>query len=289
MSNQKQLEEVLNSIGDLPAMPAVVSDVLRKAEEPDVDMDEISAIIEADPALTAKILQVSNSSYYGMKQFVGTLKLALVILGVREVRNIVLGVSVFEALKGSDTNMALAQQVWTESLQVAALSRRLAKEMDLGLQGEEFIAGLLADTGKMIILLYNGDSYTEIIQKYFSSPLELIQKEESLYGYNNGDASTALAAKWDLPEVLLDALWRQYPDDERKLNDASNPELAALIRIARAALTDDFELESGQASLEDLEAWTVLEGVKRPVAAENRRAILQEFVEEVKSGPTLPL
>ena len=289
MGTHIELDDVLNAIGDLPAMPAVVADVLRKAEEPDVDMDEISAIIESEPALSAKILQVSNSSYYGMKQFVGTLKLALVILGVREVRNIVLGVSVFETLKSDNTNMNIAQAVWTESLQVAALSRRLAKEMALGLQGEEFIAGLLADTGKMIIMLYNNDSYNAIFKNFSEKPLELLEQEDKLYGYNNGDASTALAAKWDLPEALVDALWRQYPDPERILNDAADPQLAALIRIARTALTDDFEAEEGQRSLDDEEAWGILSSSKRPITAENRKCVLKELIEEVKSGPSLPL
>ena len=85
-------------VGDLPAMPAVVSEVLRITEDPKVDMQVVGRVIESDPAMAGKILKVSNSSYYGMKQFVGTLKMALVILGVREVRNIVLGISVFEAI-----------------------------------------------------------------------------------------------------------------------------------------------------------------------------------------------
>ena len=87
MNLEKTAEKLLANVGDLPAMPEVVSEVLRLTDDPDTAMAQVSDVIQRDPALTAKILKVSNSPYYGMKQYVGTLKLAIVILGVREVRN----------------------------------------------------------------------------------------------------------------------------------------------------------------------------------------------------------
>ena len=75
MSSSADLQSVIQKVGELPAMPAVVSDVLRLTEDPKVEMGKVGKVIEGDPAMTAKILKVSNSSYYGMKKFVGTLKL----------------------------------------------------------------------------------------------------------------------------------------------------------------------------------------------------------------------
>ena len=98
MSKRSSVEKVVAKLGDLPAMPDVVAGVMELTADANVAVSEVSALIERDPALTAKLLKVSNSSYYGMRQVVGTLKLALVILGVREVRNIVVGISVLESL-----------------------------------------------------------------------------------------------------------------------------------------------------------------------------------------------
>ena len=111
MIDKKAVDRIIARVGDLPAMPAVVSEVLRVTDDPATAMSEVSSIVQADPALTAKILRVSNSSYYGMKQYVGTLKLALVILGVREVRNIVLGITVFETLKNEKSDVKLAEDI----------------------------------------------------------------------------------------------------------------------------------------------------------------------------------
>ena len=82
-----EIEEIITKLGELPAMPLVVSEVLNRTEDPTISLSEVSEIIQQDPALTAKILKVSNSPYYGMRQVVGTLKLALVILGVREIQH----------------------------------------------------------------------------------------------------------------------------------------------------------------------------------------------------------
>jgi HD-like signal output (HDOD) protein len=133
-------------------MPGVVAEVLRVTGDPDVAVGEVSSVIERDSALTAKLLKVSNSPYYGMNQVVGTLKLALVILGVREVRNIVLGISVVDSLKDSSTERLLDQlDFWDHSVKVAGFAKKLGTHLRLNLQGEDFIASRLHDIGKMVL------------------------------------------------------------------------------------------------------------------------------------------
>ena len=106
---------LVEQLGDLPALPTVVSEVLELTGNPESATSEVSEAVEKDPALAAKVLRISNSSYYGMKQYVGTLKLALVILGAREVRNIVLGISVFDTLRGGESEVKYAQKLWNDS------------------------------------------------------------------------------------------------------------------------------------------------------------------------------
>jgi len=156
MSDKTEIARIVSRVGELPAMPAVVAEVLRVTDDPASDMSAVSAAIQSDPALTAKILRVSNSPYYGMKQYVGTLKLALVILGVREVRNIVLCISVFEAVRDSERHVAAVHEIWNGSLRVAGLAKSLSTQLGLVLQGEEFIAGLLTDIGKVALLRLRG-------------------------------------------------------------------------------------------------------------------------------------
>jgi len=99
MNTDKNIEKIVAQVGDLPAVPKVVGDVLSMTEDPSVPMARVGEVIQRDPALTAKILRIGNSPYYGMRQYVATLKLALVILGAREVRNIVVGIAVLDTLR----------------------------------------------------------------------------------------------------------------------------------------------------------------------------------------------
>lgn len=284
MLNQKALDATLSRVGDLPAMPGVVAEVLRITQDPSSSMSDVTRCIESDPALTAKVLRLSNSSYYGMRQYVGTLKLALVILGVREVRNIVLGVSVFDTLRNKDGNFEIAQAVWEASLRVAGLSKRLGTAMGMGLQGEEFIAGLLTDIGKLVLLRQLGKDYIKVYKEHAGSPSALTKAEQDCFGYSHADAATALVIRWSLPQTLCDALWCQYPHEDRPLSKAKDPALAALVRIAKAATFEDLSTGDALATLEDHEAWGVLSETKTPIPEDSRRELLLRCLEEVEAA-----
>lgn len=289
MAEPEALKEVLNRIGELPAMPATVADVLRLTDDPLVEMDDVSKAIEGDPALSAKILQVSNSSYYGMRQHVGTLKLALVILGVREVRNIVLGVSVFESVSSDGTDKRVAQKIWDEALQVAGMARLLTAEIKLGLQGEEFIAGLLSNVGRMILLREFGGDYAKLYTKLRATPLALRDQELSTFGYSHPEAAAALAVKWCLPQALCDALWYQYPVDNHLLSDNNASRVEAIVRISRMAVVDNFNTPDKAQSLKDVEAWEILASAKQAIPDDQRAKVLQGFVTKVSEAASLPL
>jgi len=289
MVDQTAIEHITARVGDLPAMPAVVSEVLRITEDAATTMAEVSRSIETDPALTAKILRVSNSAYYGMRQYVGTLKLALVILGVREVRNIVLGISVFDTLKDQQGDVRVGQEVWDASLRVASIAKKLGTEMGLGLQGEEFITGLLTDIGKIVLLRHDPRSYSPIYDQFKNEPEELCKKEIDAFGCAHADVATALTVKWNLPPAISDALWHQYPDPRRPLTEAEDAKLAAVVRLAKWAAHDDFS-EAGQPRcLQDTEAWELLSTVKHPILEKDRHAVLEAFLEVLKEAPRIEL
>ncbi|MDX9976070.1 MAG: HDOD domain-containing protein, partial [FCB group bacterium] len=153
------LNRVVSQLPDLPALPESVQEAMRLMESPSADASEISAAIERDPALTAKFLRLSNSSYYGLKRQVSSIRLAIVVLGMREVRNVLLGMAAFDAAHGHIQGDPLIQDMWRHSLEVAALSKKLGAELRLGLQGEDFVAGLLHDVGKAVLNFQFGPRY----------------------------------------------------------------------------------------------------------------------------------
>lgn len=279
----------MSTMGDLPALPSVVSEVMSMTDDPSMGMDRISGQIERDPALTAKILRISNSPYYGMRQFIGTLKLALVVLGVREVRNIVLGVSVFETLQDDSMGSSLRHTFWDHAVFVAALSKRLGRKFVRGLDGEDFISGLLHDVGKMALWRKHGATYADFLAGDAGSGTALCEREREVFGYDHAEVAAALAAYWNLPKTLADALYCHHPASERKIADAKDPRLAALIRIADLAAheewsqTDESPVESCPCC-EDEEAWAPIVACGAPTNKAERRKLLAEFVAEMEEA-----
>ena len=280
------LDKVVAQVGDLPAMPSNVAEVLEVADNPNAAISEIGERIQCDPALSAKILQVSNSPYYGMRQHVSTLKLALVVLGVREVRNIVLGISVFDTLRDSSTDSVLSHDYWEHSIFVGGLSKKLGMTFTMGLQGEDFMAGLLHDIGKMVLLRQLGGEYAKLYTQSGGSQDALCAIEVEALGFNHADASTALAVRWNMPESLSDALMCHHAGAERPVAKVKHPGLAAVVRIADLAYYDALSDEGGEScrSCIDEEAWGVISGPKAPADILARRNMLAEFIDELQAN-----
>lgn len=225
-------ERVLARVTDLPAAPAIVGEVLRIAEDPSSGMHELSAVIERDPGMTAKLLRVSNSPYYGMRQNIGTLKLALVVLGLREVRNLILGISVIDAVRTDESEALLSRTFWVHSGKVAAVSRQLGLRLRMGLQGESFVGGLLHDVGKVALVRTFPDTYPDLLREAGGHGPALVAAEREAYGFNHAELAATLLNQWGFPAALVDAVRLHHGKGERDLDTAADPALSAVVRLA---------------------------------------------------------
>lgn len=269
-------------------MPEFIARALRLLDNSAANMDELSQVLELDPGLAAKILRISNSAYYGMRKRVSSLKLALVVLGVREVRDIILGISIFEAFCKARVPAGAAQRVWMECLRTAAFARMLCQELGLALQDEEFIAGLLSGVGQLVFYREFGYEYASLRQRH-NSWRGLLPAECELAGCTHPEVAMALADRWNLPHSLADALWLQYPVADQSLAEAAAPELAAVLRIAKLAQWDDFGDDVPLDCLEDTEAWAMLENAPHPASADRRRGLLQSCLQKIEEMPPVGL
>lgn len=292
MTKKIRLDKVVTRIGDLPAIPGVVTEVMNLTSDPNASVSELSGLIERDPVLTAKLLKISNSAYYGMRQVVGTLKLALVILGAREVRSIVIGIAVLDTFRDEETEMLLGQHgLWQHSLLVAGMAKKLGAYLDLSLQGEGFIVGLLHDIGKLVLWKHLGAEYRELFERAQREAVPLHQLEQDVLGFNHADAAAALAEAWNLPETLTFAIGAHHTNNDRVQDEGPAPKLAALVRLANVAAHDDFENREAVElpSCTDERAWKALTRVGEALDIETRKEVLWGFQEEMNKTPPLKL
>jgi HD-like signal output (HDOD) protein len=277
----KALEKVTEHLHDLPVMPCVVQEVMVAANDPSADMTHIATLIERDPALTARILRISNSPYYGMRQQVGTLRLALVILGIREIRNIVIGIAALDAACGGETQGPQVEAVWRHSVAVGAFSKKLGACLGYRHQGEDFIAGLLHDIGKVIMLRHFGPAYSAVQEHSGGNACVLSEREETEFGFDHADAAAALASKWNLPVTLADAICCHHGRPDRPFSDARDPSLAALVWVADRCVGRGAEPLDAAAAAANISAWTILDQAPQPLAREERRDRLAAIAEDL--------
>lgn len=201
------LEELVARVEDLPALPAVVTQVMRLIEDPDSTAADLNAVISRDQALTAKVLRLANSAYYGFARRVGTVTEAVVLLGFNTIRNLVLAASVSNVLQREAPGYHLARgELWRHSLTSAMAARLLARKARFRAAEEAFVAGLLHDIGKLILSQYVGQAYQELLDRVAQSGLPFMEAERQVLGFDHAQAGGLVAEKWNLPEALVEAI-----------------------------------------------------------------------------------
>lgn len=200
MLNQKRppnLGAVIEKTVELPAMPTIANKVLEQVNHPDASVPKIAQMIQADQVITANILRMSNSSFYGLKRQVTSLQQAIMILGLREVKNLVIAFATRSMFKRFD---ALEQEMWRHSIACGLASQSIAQKVSLEMRELAFIAGQLHDLGKVIMNNHDRKRYADVDLRRKDEPI--IDVEQSVFGFTHTDVGGLLMQRWDMPEPL---------------------------------------------------------------------------------------
>lgn len=199
------LKELIASTHELQALPQSTARLLDLLEDPLVEADKLLAVIEKDPALTANLLKLCNSAYYGRKREVGSVKEALVMLGNRTVITLAFATSMGKVLRGDLAAYGLGKEdLWRHSLATACGAALVAADLGLAAQRDRaFTAGLVHDIGKMLLnrlLLKRLEWSTATAADSF------VEIEREVLGFDHAEAGAALAEAWHFPAPLVAAV-----------------------------------------------------------------------------------
>jgi len=242
-------EEMIKKFKGLPSLPTILSEALRITADPSISYDKVINVISRDPNLSGRLLRIANSPYYGLKHRVTNLQLALVMLGIREFRCILIGSAVLDLIKFKNLQyQELYKKLWRESLFMASLCRELSQSLKLNYEGEDFLVGLLANIGASIFLNEFPQKYFDLINNSLNNHKKLLELEQKQFGFIQTDLATVFLKEWDIPPVLYGSIWRQYNIENLSIKDAIDPKLSALLRISRYTMIEIQE----QTSYEDI-------------------------------------
>jgi HD-like signal output (HDOD) protein len=205
-----RIKRVTESLLTLPALPTVVARLIEAVDNPKVTTAKLGVLIEQDQVLTARILKVANSSFYAFPRQIGTVKLALVVMGSDAVKELAIGLSAFRA-ESAHPRFQI-DLFWRHSLAVASGCRLLAPRFKNTAPGEAFVAGLLHDIGKLVLNQYMPTEFAAIQQELIASESIPESAEMALIGVTHGQVGSWLGERWNLPPHLCEAIrWHGEP------------------------------------------------------------------------------
>lgn len=277
------LKRVTERIIGLPSLPTLITQLLSVIGDPASSARDVSKLISTDQALTAKILKVANSAFYGFPRKIATIEFAVVILGYETVKNLALSVAVLKRFnRGNDHPLFDRQQFWEHAIGCGVAGRMLARKRDRKLEGEAFVAGVLHDIGKLILIEYFPGEFGEALECAKDDLLTIAEAEEKIIGVTHAEVGGWLAEKWKLPETLVQAIAHHHAP-----NAAEKPSDLLIITHLANALTRHNQIGSGGdrlgASLSPDVATTFKQG--RDISDEELLAELSEtFLAEIETA-----
>ncbi len=203
----QEIQKLVGKKDSLPSIPAVYFDLLKALQDPDCPTERIGEIVATDPALTAKILQLVNSAFFGFAREVSSASEAVMLLGVSTVRSLALTIHVFSAFEPVQSEHWSVEVVWRHSVRVGQWAKKIA-ELEGGDQGfaeQAFTAGVLHDVGKLILVDNLSARYLELVERSIKENRALTEIEQEALGATHADVGAYLLDLWGLPAALVEA------------------------------------------------------------------------------------
>jgi HD-like signal output (HDOD) protein len=209
---------------DLPSLPTVIIHVVKATEKETVSTSEIEDLIGTDAAISTKLLKVVNSAYFGMPRQIFSISQAIAILGLHQVRNLVLSIGVLNALRhDSARTEALQRSFWELSFGTASCASIIARQKRLPTKEQEllFVAGLLHDIGVLFLLTQFTTPYLEVLRVSNANQEQLVDVEQRSLHTNHAWLGGMLANKWNFPDDLAELIARHETADRPDESPAS--------------------------------------------------------------------
>ncbi len=202
------LIKIVSRLETLPSLPALYAEVIEAVSSPDGSLARVGEIISKDLGMSAKILQLVNSSFFGLPTHVSSPARAAAMLGLETVKALVLGVKIFSQFSMPDLEGYSIASLWNHSVATSCLAKNIAENLKLKQTeiNDSFLAGLLHDTGKLILLDRLPAACEEIAKVAISSGCPLFEAEQKVLGATHAQVGAYLLGIWGFPRSIVNGI-----------------------------------------------------------------------------------
>jgi HD-like signal output (HDOD) protein len=207
----KFIDHLLSDIDELEPFPDIAHRVLSLSGRPESKMSEIAEVIKFDPMITANIIKMSNSAYFGLNRKVESLKDGVGILGLDRIINLVLMSCSSKNYQGVQPGYGLQEGfLWKKSASAAVIAGKIAVEKSPQTASRVFTAALLRDIGKVILGRYVANKLSKIKNLVEKNGYSFDEAEKKILGINQGELSTLIMKKWGFPGEIISIVRKSF-------------------------------------------------------------------------------
>lgn len=210
---------------DIPSLPAVVNDIIETLNDDDSNIESLTGKIMMDPALSARVLKIANSPFYGLSGKISSLKEACIVLGAYSIKNLAVAAGIVNNLKKSGNALNFSK-LWEHAVGTGVAAKIIAEK--LGADHEiAFTAGLLHDVGKIVLDTNYPDEYKKVMEYRAKEDCFILEAEKETLGITHTEIGDITARHWKLPDLIVDVIKNHHTPSE-----CNNSDMVGIVHLA---------------------------------------------------------
>lgn len=200
-------EKLIHMVGEFPTLPTVYTNLVEVTSREESTAEDVARVVMQDQSTTIKLLKLANSSVYGLSTKVDSITKAVVYIGFKEVKNIVMTVSVMDVLKGPKSDFGeRLMSLWKHSIATGVIAKLYAERLGLKDSENYFIAGTLHDIGKLFFYKIFKQIYLAALQSNIEARLSVSEMEKRKFSADHAEVGYLLGQRWKLPDNILSSI-----------------------------------------------------------------------------------
>jgi HD-like signal output (HDOD) protein len=219
VSHTITIDQIVAKTTDLPTIPAAAIKVMRETQSSSSSAASVAKIIVTDQALSARVLRLANSAYYGLSRRIVDLPEAVVVLGMKSVKNLALVAGTYPWMQRPVTGYCLGPaEMWRHAFGTAVASQIIARVSGKASEDVSFTAGLLHDLGKVALSVWIENKMGAILLYAGREEISFDEAERRVLGYDHCQVGYHLATNWNLPEELCEAALHHHTPSQATMH-----------------------------------------------------------------------
>lgn len=225
----QEMAYLIENADSLPTIPVIAIKVMELSEREDSSIDEISKLVASDASISASVMKMSNSPFYGCSRKIETLPHAIMTLGLSTLKSLVIAAATKKVYQPYGLT---EKMLWEHSIGAGLAARIIAKETATVRGDEAFICGLFHDIGKNIMNFLDNKKFNSVMEFYYNDGIPFADAENRVYSYTHSEVGALVLNKWNFPDAIINTVSNHHNLDFSIAGDEYGIKLTCVVALS---------------------------------------------------------